>query len=307
MPELKPLSTNYCAIVDNSLQTARWRLTTDDCFLYNANMNVLRDFMKHFGISPTGSPRSLLSGIVSAFAGLPYENITKIIKQAESGTPRKARRYPEEVIRNHIDWGAGGTCFSLTCALLHLVRALGWRAEYILADRRYGQNTHCALLIWIDGIPHLLDPGFLIIDPVPLPAEDELEFRTAFNRIVLARDGNQDRISLSTVGQGAKTYRLTYKTSPADTGEFLNAWDASFSWDMMRYPLLTRTADSKQIYLKGSKIQIRDGDSVQRGEILMEELIAKIAAEFRIHPSVVAHGISILRGRGEIDGKTSSR
>jgi arylamine N-acetyltransferase len=241
---------------------------------------------------------------VAAFARLPYENITKIIKRAES--PGRARRYPEEVIRNHLDWGTGGTCFSLTATLLHLVRDLGWRAEYILADRRYGQDTHCALLVWIDDAPHLLDPGFLITRPIALPAGGELRVQTTFNSLILAPDGNQGGISLWTVRNRVRTYRLTYKTSPVDSGEFSRAWDASFGWDMMRYPLLTRTVASQQVYLKGSRLQISNADSVERLEIQEEGLIARIASEFRIHPSVVARAVSILRDGGEIGGKTSS-
>jgi arylamine N-acetyltransferase len=269
-------------------------------------MKVLMDFMAHFGIPPGGCPRQLLGRVAAAFAALPYENITKIIKRAELLSPEKARRYPEEVIRNHMDWGTGGTCFSLTSALLHLVRALGWRAEYILADRRYGPDTHCALLLWIDDLPHLLDPGFLIADPVALPAEGEREFKTASNSLVLVPDGSGG-ISLSSVRQGARTYRLTYRTSPVDAGEFSRAWDASFGWDMMRYPLLTRTAASKQIYLKGSRLQISSADSVERLEISTDELIAKIAETFRIHPSVVGRAVSILRDRRDMGGKTGSR
>jgi len=268
-------------------------------------MKVLADFMAHFGIKPGGPSRQLLGDVVTAFARLPYENITKIIKRAEHGCSEPARRYPEEVIHNHIRWGAGGTCFSLTSTLLHLVRSLGWKAEYILADRRYGQDTHCALLIWIDDVPHLLDPGFLIIDPIPLPAGSEQEFKTVFNKLILTPDEDQSRIALSTVRKGARTYRLTYKTSPVDDGEFAKAWDASFGWDMMRYPLLTRTVASKQIYLKGSRFQIRNADSVEKLVIFREELIARIAGEFRIHPTVVARAVSILRDRGEIGGKTS--
>ncbi len=296
-------------------------------------MGALTDFMAHFGISSGGSPRQLLASVVAAFSELPYENITKIIKRAEFGSPEKARRYPEEVIRSHIDWGTGGTCFSLTSALMYLVRSLGWKAEYILADRRYGQNTHCALLVSIDGIPHLLDPGFLITDPIPLPALGELEYQTAFNGLILApAEGDRSKISLSTVRRGARTYRLTYKTSPVDSIEFFKAWDASFGWDMMKYPLLTRTANSKHIYLKGSRFQISNfGDShhnsritegnidrpppldnsgvmVTVTEILpSEDLICRIAAEFHIHPSVVERGVSVLRERGEIIGKASSR
>jgi arylamine N-acetyltransferase len=270
-------------------------------------MKVLMDFMAHFGMQPGGSPRLLLENVVMAFARLPYENITKIIRRAESSSPEGARRYPEEVVCNHIAWGAGGTCFSLTSALMHLVRSLGWKAEYILADRRYGQNTHCALLVWIDGSPHLLDPGFLIVRPVPLSLDGELQIETTFNRLVLAQEKNPGRISLSTLRGGSRTYRLTYKTSLIDEGEFAKAWDASFGWEMMRYPLLTRTAGSKQIYLRGSRLQICGADSVESLDIFEDDLIARIAADFRMDPSVVGRAISILRDRGEIHGKASRR
>jgi arylamine N-acetyltransferase len=270
-------------------------------------MRVLTDFMEHFGIKPGEPARQLLGSVAMAFASLPYENITKIIKWAEAGSAERARRYPEEVIRNHIHWGSGGTCFSLTSALACLVRGLGWRADYILADRRYGQDTHCALLVWIDDVPHILDPGYLIITPVPVPEKGELEVPTAFNRLILVPEVDQNRISLSTARMGRKIYRLTYKMSPADEGEFLRAWDESFNWDMMRYPLLTRTAASKQIYLNGSRFQISDPHSVENREIPTEELVAKIAFEFRMDPSLVARAISILKAGGETGGKAASR
>jgi arylamine N-acetyltransferase len=247
----------------------------------------------------------LIESIAGAFARLPYENITKIIKHAEAGSPEKARRSPDEVISGHIAWGTGGTCFSLTSALRHLVRSLGWEAEYILADRPYGQNTHCALILRIDGAPHLLDPGFLITKPVPLLATGEQKIKTGFNTLTLAREENKNRISLSTLQQGAMTHRLAYKILPADEAEFLKAWDASFSWDMMHYPLLTHTSGSRQLYLRGSRLQIRGIDSIHRQKIRPDDLVSRIASEFHIRPSIVARAVSILKDRGDIHGKAS--
>ncbi len=255
--------------------------------------------MNYYGIAPDGERRRLLDRVVSAFAGLPYENITKIIRREESGSCGQARRYPEEVIHDHINWGTGGTCFSLTSALSELVRGMEWEAQYILADRSYGQDTHCALIVWIENEPHLLDPGFLIVRPIPLPSGSKRQIETGFNSIILAPEEDPGRISLHTVRQNNKVYRLTYKTTPVDIGEFCKAWDASFHWDMMKYPLLTRTAESRQIYLKGSRIQISNADTVEKEKIPMDELTGKIAAEFRIHPAVVARAVSILRDRGD--------
>ena len=90
-------------------------------------------FMSHFGIRPGKPALPLLTEIATAFSALPYENITKIIKRAEAGTCEKARRGPAEVIEEHISWGTGGTCFSLTSALMHLVRSAGWESQYVLS------------------------------------------------------------------------------------------------------------------------------------------------------------------------------
>jgi arylamine N-acetyltransferase len=281
--------------------TVGCRLTTGNWgLLYNEEMNPLTDFMCYYGIPWGEAPKTLLSRVVGAFAHLPYENITKIIKREESGNCERARRYPEEVIRDHIHWGTGGTCFSLTSALLNLVRGLGWKAEYILADRCYGQDTHCALIVWIENEPHLLDPGFLVVRPIPLPSGNERVIQTGFNSLILAPEESPGRISLHTVRENKKVYRLTYRLSPVDAGEFCKAWDASFHWDMMRYPLLTRTAESKQIYLRGSRIQISSADAVEKQNIGTDELAGKIAAEFCIHPAVVARAVSILRDRRDI-------
>jgi arylamine N-acetyltransferase len=268
-------------------------------------MDVLHKFLRHFNIRVDRQPGQVLGDVVTAFSRLPYENITKIIKQAEYGNPEKARRYPEEVIEAHMQWGTGGTCFSLTVALLYLVRSLGWKAEYILADRHYGQNTHCAMIIWIDDVPHLLDPGYLITEPIPLVFKEEREVIAGSNKLILAPEVAKQRLSLSTERRGKKTYRLTYKTFPVDIGQFQEAWDASFYWEMMHYPLLVHTVNSQQKYLRGSMLQVSSGESVNRRKIQMDALIAGISEEFRIHPSVVAQAMSILHSGGMLDGKTS--
>ncbi len=272
-----------------------------------ADIRILSTFMAHYNLRPTGPPRMLLKSLTKAFASLPYENLTKIINEDEFSTAEKSRRGPHEVINSHIAWGTGGTCFSLTAALLYLVRCMGWEAEAILADRRYGQNTHCALLVWIDGMPHLLDPGFLIVDPIPLSIHDDRKIETGFNRIFLSPNFGGERVSLFTVQQGVKTYRLSFKTQPADTGEFLNAWDASFSWDMMRYPLLTRTSCSRQLYLRGTRFQIRENNLVTYQNISMDDLVCEITSKFHIHPAVSTRAISILKRKGKTYGETSSR
>jgi arylamine N-acetyltransferase len=256
-------------------------------------------FSAHFRLHRDVPPLTRLRELVTAFAQLPYENLTKILKADECGSPERSRRHPAEVVADHLAYGAGGTCFSLTATLLHLVRSLGWRAEPLLADRRYGENTHCALLVWLEGQPHLIDPGFLILDPIPLDTSQEVRVPTAFNELVLSPRSDERRLELSTISQGRRTYRLTFKTSPAEESEFLGAWDASFDWDMMHYPVLTRMDGGRQLYLQGGRFQTRSLAGVERMEVPPGEATRRITAAFGLDPRLVARALATLRRHGD--------
>jgi len=257
-------------------------------------------FLEHFRITRAAPPEQLLPDLARAFSRIPYENLTKIIKAAQEGSPERARRGPHEVIQDHIDSGAGGTCFALTAALLHILRGLGWRCEPILADRCYGADTHCALIVWINGVAHLLDPGYLIVHPVSLAGDGETRLKTSFNEVILTPRERGEKVDLITVQHGVHMHRLTFKTTPADAGEFLKAWDASFGWDMMRYPLLTTVAGASQLYLQGNRFQVRGNDSVTRNEIDPAQLVSLIAREFGINAALVAKAVDLLKRKGEM-------
>ena len=279
---------------------------------------ALRRFLADFGVAPpagaTEAARLVtLRQVVRAFSRLPYENLTKIIKYDACPNPESARRGAEEILSDHQSFGAGGTCFSLTALLLSLARGLGFRAEPLLADRRYGDDTHSALLVWFDEQPHLLDPGYLILDPLPLgPLSRGVDssFRgegqriaTVFNELVLIPRQN-DRLELHTVQGGQQTYRLTFKTGPADAGAFLNAWDASFGWDMMRYPLLTRVSSQRQLYLQGDRFQVRTDHGVERDRVSRDDLPDHVARTFGLAPELAKRALRVLDRQGERHGQT---
>lgn len=266
---------------------------------------ALEAFLSHFSLrfppfeaeSPTS--REALEDVVRAFSRLPYENLTKIIKRDSVGNPRLAKRLPHEVVREHASRGTGGTCFSLTFTLLDLLRSLGWMAEPILADRRYGENTHCALVVWLDGLPHLVDPGFLIIQPIRLESGKESRLETGFNTVRLLPRREGEKVDLYTEQQDASIYRLTFKMTPVDEATFVRAWEASFDWDMMRYPLLTRLSGDRQLYLQGRKLQHRDRGGVSRREVAPDDLTESIAREFGVDARIVARALGVLERQGE--------
>jgi arylamine N-acetyltransferase len=263
---------------------------------------LLPQFLDAHGIDAAQGPIDLLAAVARAFARLPFENLTKIIKEAEAGRVEEARRTPAEVLADHAAHGAGGTCFALTATLLHLVRALGFTAEPILADRRYGADTHSGLVVWIDGRPHLLDPGYLIVKPLPIPTAGEIRVPTPFNELILRAQDGGARLELHTVQEKQTIYRLTFKPAPVDAGEFLRAWDASFEADMMRYPVLSRVVGNQQIYLQKKHLLIRGADETRTAEVAPDRLVDEIARQFQIAPALVARALGLLKSKGETRG-----
>jgi len=266
------------------------------------NDQALRLFLDHFGLDPGSAPLPLLRSILRVFARLPYENLSKIIADAEAGHPARARRQPMEVLRAHLAHGTGGTCFSLTATLRHLLRCLGFVAEPIMADRPYGPDTHCALAVSIDGRPFLVDPGYLLTEPVPLSAPGEQRIETSFHELRVVPRNGAGKADLYTVNAGRSSLRMTFKTEPVDWGRFLDLWDSSFDWEMMRYPVVTRVTGGRHLYLQGNRLQTRAGGTVMRAEIAPDELATQIAATFGIDAGLVARALSLLRRRGENDG-----
>jgi arylamine N-acetyltransferase len=251
-------------------------------------------FRSHFDLRAEDLTPESLASIADAFSRIPYENLTKILRWNAVREPAAARRGPSQVLDDFQEHGAGGTCFALTATLLHLLRAAGWEAAPILADRRYGADTHCALLVRLHDIWCLLDPGYLINRPVPLSNDGPTQsIATPFNQLELAAAG-AERWDLFTASAGNRRLRLTYKTTPASEHDFLAAWNASFGWDMMRYPVLTRVDRDTQTYLRDLHLQRRTRTGVSHEEVAPHALAATIEREFGLSHSLVEQALRVL-------------
>jgi arylamine N-acetyltransferase len=261
--------------------------------------SLLSTFLARFSLTLTGHHRQDVAIIAHAFSQIPYENLTKVLSKAHH--QQDPLRTPQIVLHDHGRFGAGGTCFSLTATLLSLVRSLGLRAEPILADRPYGQRTHSALLVWIDDVPHLVDPGFLLTEPIPIGIDQPIITPTSFNSVILTPAAT-DQLSLATDQQGKITHRLTFRTTPADAGEFLSAWRDSFQFDMMHYPLLTKVAGNRQLYLQGNRLQIRTKDHVSTERIPLDHLLATICSTFGLAPELAKQAIDHWHSQGDLHG-----
>jgi len=125
---------------------------------------AVRLFRRRYNILSGRRPDEiLLQNILAGFANLPYENLSKIIKFHRHGAHEAERlRLPEEVIEDHLRRRLGGTCFSLTFFLQAILLHHGFTCYIVMADMRAGKNIHGAMIVWLNGVKHLVDPGYLL-------------------------------------------------------------------------------------------------------------------------------------------------
>jgi arylamine N-acetyltransferase len=231
-------------------------ITHDAPWLTISN-GILEKFLTKCNIDRSIGKILLVDKIAAAFSSIPYENLTKIIKTDAMVNPVSSMRHPDELIGDYLRWGTGGTCFSLTAAIIAVYNALGIETHPVLADRHYGPDTHCGLIIVrADGLL-LLDPGYLLFVPTLLPREKSVSVNTGYNTIELVPLDNGEKMEFYTVVKGNRKLRLVYKIKPVDAIVFAKAWEHSFLWEMMTYPVLTRVSAGQHMYLQGDKLAIR--------------------------------------------------
>lgn len=265
---------------------------TDPHFVIK-DQSLLMQFLRLANIDPQQDHEDLvLTRLCKVFAQIPYENLTKIIKSDSVISSGSAKRFPDEVLREYLHVGTGGTCFSLTAAFIAILNVLGFEAHPILADRHYGPDTHCALVFFRNQDIFLLDPGFLIHQPTRLPTTEPLAQATDFNTIELLPQEAGQKIELVTVVKNSRRSRLTYKVSPVDGPTFGRAWERSFTWEMMTYPVLTRYSSGRHYYLQGNQLRIRDQQRTHKHILTPEEQHEFVTKTLGIHHDIFVKAFS---------------
>lgn len=267
------------------------------------NNELLNTLLTHSGLPTPGSPDGLLHATLRAFSRIPYENFTKIIGRAEASEQRW-KQTPLELVQGFIRYGTGGTCFPLTNTLVYFLHALGYEAAPILADRRYGADTHCAVIVRVEPHSwHLIDPGYMVHTPCRLPDSTKehhnaltVHYNLGHTIIELRPSAEDNRIELYTIhGESPPRYRLTYKVEPVDQSTFEAAWDRSFSWEMMTYPVLSVLEGDRHIYLQKNKLLIRSGSESTRITLTPEQLALELGPQVGIAPEVLQRALKLLQ------------
>lgn len=260
-----------------------------------SDAEVLHRFSQRYRIVKQAPQDAVINSVAKAFSSLPYENLTKIIKADGVVSPRSAMRLPDEVLADHLRWGTGGTCFSLTAAVIAVYDAFGIEAYPLLADRHYGVNTHCGLIVLHKEKTLLVDPGYLLFIPTPFPDRVNVSVALGYTTIELRPLQDGQRIELATIVRGSRKVRLTYKRQIVDAETFVRAWIDSFTWEMMTYPVLTRCTPTEHLYLQGDALSIRTAEKTVRSRLSFNEQLDFIGNTMGISRHIIARALEVVK------------
>ena len=211
-------------------------------------------FFNRYELSCTASDLQFLSRVAKAYSNLPYENVTKILKSASTSVSDQKLRLTGEVLTDHLTWNTGGTCFSLCNALQEILTSCGFNAFIAMADMHYGANIHCAIVVTAAGHRYLLDPGYLLHEPIFLPPV-HISHKTVMNTIVLQNEGKEN-YSLFTEENGIQRWRYRLRAHPVSRAEFEKHWIHSFSLNSMEAVMLTRMNESGRLYYRKDRLEL---------------------------------------------------
>lgn len=222
-----------------------------------------------------------LRALLLSLSSLPYENLSKIVARHEGRatgrTPEGVLAFSDSWLEDHARTGLGGTCFALTHWLKRRLDALGFSTAYLMADKRIASNVHCGLIFRHEGRSWLLDPGYLIFEPLALPAAGLSVEVFLSPHVVRVEDVEgawrlwTGPRALSQDAPGSSTglkHRFDFRKEPVSAEEFQRHWEASYDWPMMRYPVLNRVQGGTQYYLQKNNLLIRTAASgITAGEM----------------------------------------
>ncbi|MFQ5651774.1 MAG: arylamine N-acetyltransferase [bacterium] len=214
-------------------------------------------FRDYFTLSSRNPGLTYLQEILEHFGQLPYENISKIINYNRSPDWEVPKiRLPENVMADHVDHRLGGTCFSLTFFLQSILTQSGFVCYPVMADMRAGRKIHCCLIAVLDAKKYLVDPGYLLTQPMELnPLKPKL-FRTPFAGVEMRFNPVQQVYDLFTFSQDGVKWRYRFQDRAVPADEFLQQWLASFRRSSMNGICLTRVLKDGVLFVNRNFMRV---------------------------------------------------
>ena len=224
----------------------------------------VRQFIRYFHIQAQAPGLEFLQNILRFYARLPYENVSKVLKLNRNFTAPTRIRLPEEIIDEHISCNLGGTCFSLTFYLQSILSMHDFHCYPVMADMRNRPNVHCALVVVLDRRKYLVDPGYLLTQPMEIHPDKPRLYRSPHTGVELRFNPQDERYHLYTFNRQEVKWRYSFQDHPTPADEFLHHWQASFYQGTMHGICLTRVQNDGLVYLHNNFLQITTVEGKQK-------------------------------------------
>jgi Arylamine N-acetyltransferase len=157
---------------------------------------------------------------------VPFETASKIVRDAGVADPDEKPRLPAVFWSEHLESGAGGTCFARVAAFEALLLELKFASRLVLG-RVQSDFDHAALRITLEGREWIADVGF----PLPVLVRDageETETLRGPLRVMPGARGTRVEI-LGGPPEGPR--ELEIFRAPVASAEFLDRWRKTFCPD----------------------------------------------------------------------------
>ncbi|MBC8385282.1 MAG: arylamine N-acetyltransferase [Candidatus Cloacimonetes bacterium] len=249
-------------------------------------------FLSHFKIISKKPDIPFLKEILHHFSKIPYENISKIIKFNKFSDFEKRIRLPEEIIADHIRNGLGGTCFSLTNYLQTILHVNGFKCYPITADMQNRPNEHCALIVMLNDNKFLVDPGYMLTEPVQLIFGSNT-VKSLINPIELDYDDLEEIYHVYSFDGIYKKWRYRFRDRRISDEEFRKYWQASFFKGTMDGICLNQIKDDKMMYVHNDYFRITSLKVKEKSKI-KDNYISSIHDIYGITPELIEQAKAFL-------------
>lgn len=189
---------------------------------------------------------------------VPFETASKIVRDAAVADPGEKPRRPGLFWREHLDSGAGGTCFARVAAFQALLSECGFETRVALG-RVTADYDHAAMIVERGAEGWLCDVGFPL--PALLPAR-EGEVETALGTLSVRRVERGFRIELPAgVPEGPRTLEIFDAQVSAE--QFDLCWRGTFRPDsrFLREVSLRKQLEARVLVFARGEIRVDDRHS----------------------------------------------
>lgn len=242
------------------------------------------------------APRPSLEHIAELsrhFARIPYENLSKIISLSQF-PQQPPLRLPDAVWDGFERQHLGGTCYALTFFLTTILQFFDYDAQPITAEMNWGKDVHSAIIINFENTDYLLDPGYLIHQPLPLSRTKNPRLDYPHLSVELRAESESGTFSVYTIRKGQPTWRYRFDPKPLDWVIFAERWQNSFTLPSMSGLVLTRVTPTGMVYIHNDYIRVTEISQIRKVRNL-NEVEHLIGTEFGIPMSIVEEARLALR------------